>query len=228
MTRSNDYGFELGYNGRVQDAGAANVYLRDTPSEYPSIGVTEHGSLIRLTLTEPGPVNSLSSVVTTAARDAVSLSMVMPVANLRIWQTGGMVGETSFCGAAVVDWDPTNGTAHAVQAGPVSVWVQTDGSWLPMFDSDFLNEAAFEHVPAEGLSWTDLVQALTERHHWATCPVGRFEKSITRNASAFNVEGVALFTSTVDPAGQVLGRFPDWFSGQPVAGVASVLALPRG
>ena len=218
--------FAEDYSGRVVSLGESRIYTRDSIVENPMVGISEHGSLLRLTLAQPGVSPALSALVLQAAKDVPSLSMVMPVANLRIWQSLAADGKLDYCSAAVIDWDPFNGTAHAIQAGPVSVWLHSNGRWLPMFEKEFISDSADHPIMTKSdLSLYDYSLNLNERHQWLSSPVGRFEKSITRNSSAFNIESIAMFTSDVQPLEQVFPNPSSWFSSAEHSSTSGLLAM---
>ena len=172
--------------------GAAEVLVMQTGDADPeAVGINDLGHVMRLLLACPSasPVQMgtateptrVCSQVRAAGAEAPALSMVMPIANHRLWVPGG---GTTTCAAAVIDWDVERGDAHVVQAGPVEVWVRTESGWWSLFDRQYQRPESAEH----------------ERDGWWSAPVATFDRSVSRTASAFGVEAVVLTSPPPTPA----------------------------
>jgi hypothetical protein len=135
-----------------------------------------------------------------SCRHESSLSLVLPTANHNLRNLNTHHSNSELVDVAVVDWDPEFGDLHAVQSGEMEVWVLINGSWETIFESDTLSSHArrrLDDLSASTLESFDKAafsSFFTDRDEWQSAPLGKFDKSITRSASAFGVQAVVICT----------------------------------
>jgi len=188
-------------------------------SETPlgSATVSDRGNIVRFAVARGIPEhdrqfnNDAIDLVVGACRDESSLSLAMPVANRDLRDHLTRQPQAGLVDAAVVDWDPEFGDVHAVQAGEMDVWVLSRGRWEMMFENEPLSTEARQRLAtlstggAGPMARATVSHMFDDRGDWLSAPVGRFDKCITRTASAFGVQAIVVCTPD-------LGATPERFA----------------